>query len=89
MDFAWISAGLDDGARARALIDRALRLAPDDPYSHYYDALIHLAADNLVEAIDSLEVAARMGYSKPMLAADPHLAPLRTHSRFRAIVEDR
>jgi tetratricopeptide (TPR) repeat protein len=89
MDLAWISAGLHDDAKARELIDRALRLAPDDPYTHYYDALIHLSAGSRSDALDALALAADMGHSRPMLAADPHLAPLRSESRFRAIVKER
>ena len=41
-----------------------LKLAPEDPYSHYYDALVHLRAGDEDKALEALEIAADKGYSK-------------------------
>ncbi len=86
MDLAWISAMLDKHEDARALIDKTLLLAPDDPYAYYIDALILLRGGADEAALTRLETAADKGYSVEMLAAEPHLASLREHPRFRVIL---
>ncbi len=86
MDLAWISAMLDQREEARALIDRARALAPDDPYSHYYDALVSLRAGQRDAALAALAVAADKGYSRQLLSVEPHLAPLKDDPRFATIV---
>ena len=86
MDLAWIRAILDKPEAARTLMDRALELAPDDPYTHYIDALVLLRAGNRGAALDALETAADKGHPRHMLAAEPHLMPLRGDPRFAAIV---
>ncbi len=86
MDLAWIRAMLDKQQEARALIDRAKKLAPDDPYAHYFDAMVHLRAGDRDAALAALEIAAEKGYPRRMLAAEPHLAELRNDTRFAAIV---
>ena len=37
-------------------------------------------------AVDSLEIAVEKGYPTTVLAAEPHLAPLRSDRRFIAII---
>lgn len=86
MDLAWIQAMLDKSVPARALIARALDLAPDDPYTHYINALVYLRSDNRNDALDALERAAELGYSRQMLAAEPHLSPLLGDPRYLRIV---
>ena len=71
---------------ARALMNQSLALAPDDPYAHYYDALILLRAGSPDAAITALRVAIKSGYSKVMLAAEPHFAVLQDDPRFQALV---
>jgi serine/threonine-protein kinase len=87
MDLAWISAMLDDEESARDLIDKALSLAPDDPYVHYYDALILLRAGAADMAVAALLQAADRGYPVKILAADPQLESLRANSEFSEIVD--
>ena len=87
MDLAWISAMLDDEESARDLIDKALSLAPDDPYVHYYDALILLRAGAADLAVAALLQAADRGYPVKILAADPQLESLRANSEFSEIVD--
>jgi tetratricopeptide (TPR) repeat protein len=86
MDLAWIQAMLNKPDAARTLIDRARDLAPDDPYTHYYDAMVFLRVGDETAALAALQIAADKGYSLQMLAAEPHLAPLRDNPRFSAIV---
>ena len=86
MDLAWIKAGLGEHDEARKLIDRAMKLMPDDPYVYYYDGLIHNRTGNRSEAFASLRTAVELGFPEIMLAGDANLANLRGDSRFRDIV---
>ena len=86
MDLAWVRAMLDEHDSARDLMDRARGMAPDDPYTHYYDGMIFLRAEDKEAALDALEIAADKGYSRLMLGTEPHLSTLRDEPRFAAIV---
>ena len=86
MDLSWIKAMLNKHAEARTMIDIARELAPDDPYTHYYDGMVYLRAGDKEAAIAALEIAADRGYSRKMLAAEPHLAALNTDPSFATIV---
>jgi tetratricopeptide (TPR) repeat protein/TolB-like protein/DNA-binding winged helix-turn-helix (wHTH) protein len=86
MDLAWIRAMLDKHDSARDLMDRARGMAPDDPYTYYYDGMIFLRAGDKEAALDALEIAADKGYSRLMLGTEPHLAELGNDARFSAIV---
>jgi tetratricopeptide (TPR) repeat protein len=83
---SWATAAIGDSSESRILIDRALALAPNDPYVHYYDGLLKNNAGQAAAAIDALQLAVEMGYPPKMLAADPLLSDLDGHSRFKAIV---
>jgi len=85
MDLAWISAMLGRHDDARELIDKARLQAPDDPYAHYIDGLVHLRSGDTDASLDALELAAEKGYSLRMMAAEPHLVPLRQYSRFKEL----
>ncbi|MDH3546236.1 MAG: tetratricopeptide repeat protein [Gammaproteobacteria bacterium] len=87
MDLAWIRAMLDKPDEARLLMNRVRELVPEDPYAHYYDALVFLRAGDREAALAALEVAADKGYSRHMLAAEPLLAPLRQDPKFVAMTE--
>lgn len=86
MDLAWIRAMLGKNVEARSLINSAVLLAPDDPYSHYYDGLVHLRAGNAEAAIDALAEAVARGYSLELLAVEPLLMPLRPNPRFAEMI---
>ncbi len=86
MDLAWIRAMLDKHDSARDLMDRARGMAPDDPYTYYYDGMIFLRAGDKEAALDALEIAADKGYSRLMLGTEPHLEKLKNDARFSAIV---
>ncbi len=87
IDLAWIYAMLDKYADARVSIERALDAELDDPYVHYIDGLVLLRIGNTDAALSALELAADMGYSLQIMAAEPHLAPIRENPRFRAILD--
>ena len=83
---AWATAASGDSDQARTLIDRALALAPNDPYVRYYDGLLKNHTGDMMAAIDALQQAVDIGYPPKMLAADPLLSDLLKNSRFKAIV---
>jgi len=85
MDLAWIKSGLGEHDEARKLIDRAMKLAPEDPYVYYYDGLIHNRVGDSSEAFASLRTAVELGFPAIMLAGDANLANLRDDSRFSDI----
>jgi tetratricopeptide (TPR) repeat protein/TolB-like protein/DNA-binding winged helix-turn-helix (wHTH) protein len=87
MDLAWINAMLDNKQEARTLIDRARELAPDDPYTHYYNGMVYLRAGKRDAALAALDKAVELGYPRSVLAAEPHLAALRNSPRFSALVD--
>ena len=87
MDLAWILAMLDKHEEARVLMDKARGLAPDDPYTYYYDGMIFLRAGDNDAALDALKIAAERGYSRRMMAVEPHFKALRNDARFSAIVD--
>jgi len=86
MDLAWIRAMLDKHEEARVLMNKALVMAPDDPYTYYYDGIVYLRAGDKEAAIDALEIAADKGYPRLMMSEEPHLKELRNDARFSAMV---
>ncbi len=86
MDLSWIYAMLEKQDEARMTIERVLELAPNDPFSYYYDGLVHLRAGDKTAALVSLKIAADMGYSRRMMTAEPHLKLLKSDPAFLAIV---
>jgi tetratricopeptide (TPR) repeat protein/TolB-like protein/DNA-binding winged helix-turn-helix (wHTH) protein len=86
MDLAWIRAMLGEHAEARVLMNKALELAPDDPYTYYYDGIVYLRAGDKEAAMDALEIAADKGYPRLMMRTEPHLKELKNDARFSAIV---
>ena len=86
MDLAWLHAMLGNSSEALELMGRASALAPDDPYTHYYDSLVRYRNGDTEGAIAALGIAVDRGYSVALLAAEPHLESLRVHERFREII---
>ena len=67
----------------------AIELAPDDPYSHYYRALVALRANDRDTAMTAINTAAELGYSRVMLAAEPYLEPLKTREEYVALIANK
>ncbi len=85
IDLAWITVMLGQFAEAQQLISTAVAVAPTDPYVHYYDALVRARMGDTENALDRLETAVEMGYSRVLVRAEPHLAALRGNARFAEI----
>ncbi len=83
---AWAQAMLSQAEEARDTIARALRLAPRNPYSHYYDALIKTQQGDIEGAVLAAEAAMEFGYPRSMLELEPHLATLRQTHEFAEAV---
>jgi tetratricopeptide (TPR) repeat protein len=88
IDLAWIDAMLGDLPAARRRMERALPLAPDDPYTHYIDGLVHLRGGELDAAARAFRKAVDLGYSRALLRADPHLGKRITDPRFAPILAE-
>ncbi len=87
IDLAWIKAMLGKMEDAEALIVRAQRIAPGDPYVHYIHGLVLTRMGEHTAALVELETAVEMGYPLVMLAAEPHLTELKGIPRFAALVK--
>jgi tetratricopeptide (TPR) repeat protein len=85
---AWTMAMTGDVDRAVELAQRAVKLDPAYPYSHYYEALVQVRADRTDEAIDACRLALKGGYPVAMLAAEPMLDELRGDPRFARLVAE-
>ena len=83
---AWASAAVGETEAAKTLIERALELAPNDPYIRYYDALLKFVDGDNRSAIDAIGAAIEMGYPVAMLAADPLLGELHGDRRFEQLL---
>jgi tetratricopeptide (TPR) repeat protein/DNA-binding winged helix-turn-helix (wHTH) protein len=85
-ELAWAKAMLGDVESARKLIDNSLSIDPDNPYVHYYDALLSVLEGNQDEAITALAKAVEGGYPAIMLINEPHLTDLYDRRDFRDLV---
>jgi len=88
IDLAWIKAMLGKMDAAKELIDRALELAPNDPYVHYIHGLVLTRLGDRNAAMAKLEIAVEMGYPLVMLAAEPHLSDLKELPQFLALIKE-
>ena len=83
---AWAEHMLGNSEAALDLIDQSLRIDPEDPYTHYYDALIRYQTGDRETTLTSLEAALQRGYPPGLLVAEPHLGTIRADDRFHAII---
>ena len=85
-ELAWAKAMLGDVATARQLVDRSMSIDPDDPYVHYYDALVSVKEGRYDHAIVALQKSVAGGNPAIMLANEPHLSTLRDMPEFIQLV---
>ena len=85
---AWAEHMLGDSEAALELVDQSLQIDPEDPYTHYYDALIRFQTGDRDMALTSLAAALERGYPPGLLVAEPHLGDIRADDRFHAIIID-
>jgi tetratricopeptide (TPR) repeat protein/TolB-like protein/DNA-binding winged helix-turn-helix (wHTH) protein len=85
---AWATASLKDANEAKRLIERALAIAPSDPYVHYYDGLLKNDRGEHETAVAALRLAVEMGYPVAMLAADPLLGKLHGDAGFEKMLHE-
>ena len=83
---AWATAMTGNTDRAAEYMRRAIESAPDNPYVHYYDALLKTKSGNHDAALDSLSVALVNGFPSVMLVSEPLLTDIRDLERFSALV---
>ena len=80
------------GEREEAIrwIEKALWVDPDDPQAQYNVACAWSVLGDAERALDMLEAWARQGgvLAKNWLERDPDLAAIRSHSRYRALVDN-
>jgi tetratricopeptide (TPR) repeat protein/DNA-binding winged helix-turn-helix (wHTH) protein len=85
-ELAWAKAMLGDIDSARQLIDRSLSIDPDNPYVHYFDALVSVKEGQYDRAVAALREAVSGGYPAIMLASEPHLSALQDLPEFIQLV---
>jgi len=79
---AWANAMGGESSTDFERIDRAISNAPNDPYVYYYDALLKTRRGEFSGATEAVRLAIEQGYPIHMLAAEPHLEPLRAEKEF-------
>jgi len=85
---AWAQQMTGQSDKAQETVARGLDIAPNDPYGHYYDALIEVQAGEYGNALHSLRLALANGYPANILAAEPYLEDLRGSRNFQALIAE-
>jgi serine/threonine-protein kinase len=80
---------LDDKPAAMRDIEKATKLAPDDPDVSFRAALVYNHFGDVSRTLDWLERAARGNYSISLIKETPDFKLLRTNPRFRQLVADK
>jgi len=86
MDLAWINTMLGRHEEARELIDKSLKLVPEDPYVHYIEGLMFNKSGDTRAVLGAVQRATELGYSRKLLEADPNFANLRDNSEFALLL---
>ncbi|MBS0365109.1 MAG: tetratricopeptide repeat protein [Proteobacteria bacterium] len=76
-----------DAAQVRSSASHALELGGDDPYVHYYAALLALERQDASGAIEQLRHAVALGYDPRLIRAAPDFSNLRGDPRFKRLME--
>jgi adenylate cyclase len=85
LSLCYVNLGME--LEGREAIERATKLAPDDPYMYYYRALIEVALGRTDQALDEIETAVNRGYPKALVRAEPDFRGLQDLGRFGAILD--
>ena len=72
---------------ADQLVTRALEFGRDDPQVNFFAALVAINLDRRENALDALERAAELGYSKFSVGSDPEFEDLRDSERYQQIMK--
>lgn len=83
---AWASAMLGEKDYAGELIARSEKIAPNNPYVHYYGGLMKSVENDYEAAIDDIRRAVETGYPVKMLAAEPFLLEYRDSEAFVELI---
>ena len=83
---AWAESMIGDVSKADEFMQRALQLAPNNPYVHYYDALLKTRSGDFDAALDALSVALVNDFPRAMLVAEPLLADLHDEGRYLTLI---
>jgi eukaryotic-like serine/threonine-protein kinase len=84
---AVIESKLGQEKDAERHIREAVQREPRNMDVHFYRAVVAVRANRLDEALDALDEAIRCGYSRKRASSDPDLAPLRSLTRYRNLVD--
>ena len=82
----WLT-GLEDHARARSEIGRALRDAPEEPSVLEIAGHVHLLLGDRAAAVHWLKAAVERGYDLGEMRRSRELAVLHTDADFQALLE--
>lgn len=82
---AYYYARIGDLGRAQQYVTRARARGGNVFWTHYYFALVALAAGNRSAAVEDLRQALELGYPRQLLDAEPEFAQLRGDRRFREL----
>jgi tetratricopeptide (TPR) repeat protein len=85
IDMAWIKAMLGKKDEADKAIARAGEIRPGDPYVHFINGLIAVQSGDPGSAHIHLQEAIATGYPPKLIAAEPHLEPIRNEPWFSAL----
>lgn len=87
-NLAHYEARLGNDAQAMRYLERALAAAPDDYYSWYFAALVHLEAGREPEALDAVQRSVELGYSPVILSKDPQFSGLEDSETFLGLISE-
>jgi TolB-like protein/DNA-binding winged helix-turn-helix (wHTH) protein/Tfp pilus assembly protein PilF len=79
-------ANIDEPERARPLVARALKLAPQSMYVCYDAAVTNVSLGEADKALTAIEQAVELGYPVELLSVDAGLAPLMETDRFKTLL---
>jgi TolB-like protein/Tfp pilus assembly protein PilF len=74
------------GEEARTVAYRAIELAPDNPSTHYFAAIVEIRSGAPEVALKLLKAAVSNGYSARLIAVDPQFESVKEESIFKTLI---